>query len=495
MIRLATREEVLHKSTEFLPYVALSYRWGSLDQASTQSKTTSDNLPDRMTNIDLRTVTKVIQDAVTVCRTFGVRYLWVDALCIIQGDVQDWEKESATMGRVFGNAYFTIATASLHSCHDSFLFRSLQTMELPFLSSVNTQVTGSFRLIARGDWRTPLAASRRLGDVMGSWIDRGWTFQERALSPRLLIFGATMIHAEFEKRSSLFFRIAGQTLNHDSWRALVVDYSLSELTFEGDRLPAISGLAALYAQALGDQYLAGLWKNDLHVGLFWSPKPQHQSLDALVESLEAPRAYIAPSWSWARQAGFAEYGFLGFWLQFQRDTTSYCDIISARCVTSGLNPYGAIQSGSIVVSAQILHWSLPLNRTESENSEFGVYLDACGIAVVEFKLDWYLEEEVTRYDDLHLLLLGSRHDGIPERQYHLDGANRSKRGDDGLGRYGEDRLTQGAESVYGLVLYPARGTSTFYRVGLFNSQALQHSPDGGLKLNCRNWETRIITLI
>ncbi len=92
----------------------------------------------------------VIQDAVTVCRTFRVRYLWVDALCIIQGDVQDWEQESSIMGDVFQNAYFTIDVASSKSCHENFLSKSLTVIELPFLSSVNSAIKGSYRLVARG---------------------------------------------------------------------------------------------------------------------------------------------------------------------------------------------------------------------------------------------------------------------------------------------------------------------------------------------------------
>jgi hypothetical protein len=219
-------------------------------------------------SINLQTVSAVIQDAVIVCRTLRVRYLWVDALCIIQGDTHDWERESSIMGELFRNAYFTIGVASSNSCHDSFLSKLLPVIEFPFSSSVNPGVKGTYRVVARGEVRSPYYSSNDFEDIRGSWIDRGWVFQEKFLSRRLLIFGGNMLHPEFGEASTLMPRMVGTSLTYNSWRQLVHIYSGSQLTFEKDRLPAISGLARLYAEALGDQYLAGLWRKDLHISLF-----------------------------------------------------------------------------------------------------------------------------------------------------------------------------------------------------------------------------------
>jgi hypothetical protein len=116
--------------------------------------------------------------------------------------------------------------------------------------------------------RSPYYSSNDFEDIRGSWIDRGWVFQEKFLSRRLLIFGGNMLHPEFGEASTLMPRMVGTSLTYNSWRQLVHIYSGSQLMFEKDRLPAISGLARLYAEALGDQYLAGLWRKDLHISLF-----------------------------------------------------------------------------------------------------------------------------------------------------------------------------------------------------------------------------------
>lgn len=65
-------------------------------------RTLSENVVDRMTGITLNDLPAVVRDAVTVSRKCGIRYLWVDALCICQDDEQEWESEAAAMADVYG---------------------------------------------------------------------------------------------------------------------------------------------------------------------------------------------------------------------------------------------------------------------------------------------------------------------------------------------------------------------------------------------------------
>ena len=83
------------------------------------------------------------------------------------------------------------------------------------------------------------------------------------------------------------------------WESAVQDYSNRRLTFQTDRLPAISAVASIIADATGDRYLAGLWRNDLLAGLAW----------VLLEYSEAAthQEYIAPTWSWASLPVGARY--------------------------------------------------------------------------------------------------------------------------------------------------------------------------------------------
>lgn len=86
-------------------YARLSYCWGG-DQIV---KTTRKTLEQMIRGIEVSTLPQSLQDAVTVARQMGVRWLWVDCLCIIQGDSLDWAIESARMSDVYRNALFMIS--------------------------------------------------------------------------------------------------------------------------------------------------------------------------------------------------------------------------------------------------------------------------------------------------------------------------------------------------------------------------------------------------
>lgn len=93
-------------------YVALSYCWGTKRNAAC---TTQENLIGQMSAIPTESLPRTIKDAVEVTRNFGVQYLWVDALCIIQvaaSENKDWQSELPNMGRIYRHSLFTIAASS-----------------------------------------------------------------------------------------------------------------------------------------------------------------------------------------------------------------------------------------------------------------------------------------------------------------------------------------------------------------------------------------------
>jgi len=91
--------------SEGAKYVALSYCWGKLGNLTT----TMANIAGRKCGISWDLLPNSFRDAVTITRGLGMRYLWIDALCIIQDDKSDWEREAAKMGQVYENAFLTIA--------------------------------------------------------------------------------------------------------------------------------------------------------------------------------------------------------------------------------------------------------------------------------------------------------------------------------------------------------------------------------------------------
>jgi hypothetical protein len=95
-------------SARYPGYVTLSYCWGTKNDHGhlLREETEAQFLQA------LPPLPRTIQDAVDVCRRIGMRYLWVDAICIIQGrggSSSDWEKESARVGSYYANSMFTIA--------------------------------------------------------------------------------------------------------------------------------------------------------------------------------------------------------------------------------------------------------------------------------------------------------------------------------------------------------------------------------------------------
>ncbi|KAF8851398.1 HET-domain-containing protein [Acephala macrosclerotiorum] len=100
-------------------YAALSYCWGGdLEGVITTVKETIDK---HCENIAVRSLPRTLQDAITVCRGMRIRYLWIDALCIVQDDDKDWRREAAQMRHVYSNSLVTLAAHLASSCKDGFL--------------------------------------------------------------------------------------------------------------------------------------------------------------------------------------------------------------------------------------------------------------------------------------------------------------------------------------------------------------------------------------
>ncbi len=97
-------------------YVALSYVWGDVKQLYVPSGEAYSVLTNKGALLDLK-LSKTIVDAMQLIRQLGLRYLWVDALCIKQGDFSDKEEQITRMEFVYQSALFTIIAASGSTCN------------------------------------------------------------------------------------------------------------------------------------------------------------------------------------------------------------------------------------------------------------------------------------------------------------------------------------------------------------------------------------------
>jgi hypothetical protein len=140
---------LLHTSdTQLQPptrYAALSCCWGTKEQAARQLTTTSTSLRQRLDNIMFDDMTAVMQDVAKTARALSTRYIWIDALCIIQDDSEDWTRESERIGLVYTHAFVTICNFATASCLEGFLCRS-PPIKVAFRSYLQPDICGTFNL-------------------------------------------------------------------------------------------------------------------------------------------------------------------------------------------------------------------------------------------------------------------------------------------------------------------------------------------------------------
>jgi hypothetical protein len=144
---------------------------------------------------------------------------------------------------------------------------------------------------------------RTFSDGCPKVYTRGWILQEEILSPRVVSFKPTQTYS----RTLLFERYESgpivdpfkskKLLRPGRWSTLIGEYCKMSLTKESDKLPALSGLAHEYQKSWNDQYLAGLWRNQLWRELQWYVVPGERT------SPRRPAEYRAPTWSWASVEG------------------------------------------------------------------------------------------------------------------------------------------------------------------------------------------------
>ena len=80
-------------------YLALSHCWG--EAGKLPLRTTSENYQKHQSSIPFNNLPKTFQDTIKFAQGMGIRYVWIDSLCIIQGDSRDWHSEAAKMGEVY----------------------------------------------------------------------------------------------------------------------------------------------------------------------------------------------------------------------------------------------------------------------------------------------------------------------------------------------------------------------------------------------------------
>jgi hypothetical protein len=388
-------------------YVALSYCWGDTIHFTTNQA----NLVELSNGFHVRLLPPTIQDTVEFTKALGFKYLWVDALCIIQGNNdmarRDWEVESAKMSKVYGNAFVTIVASSARACDEGMFFQrkfattGYSSTLLPHMTGVTIGISNNLQYqkseepqyTLQGPVRSTTEAQQiiqeqnlsqnshygplqiripethpRTAFLYEPINSRAWALQERLLSPRLLIYTWKSIfwHCDGSLQQSgcengvpdfghgeYKFRLGKRTLGEKDWEAIVQQYCSRSLTDCHDKLPAISGIAQKY-QAMNpepDKYLAGLWESDLPRHLLWVQFTKFYEPFLPAPRNRRPTSYRAPSWSWASIDGLVSF----LHCKDVKNPFDYVlEVVSSHVdLEDDCNPFGRVKEGSLVLRGQL----------------------------------------------------------------------------------------------------------------------------------------------
>ncbi|KAH8742398.1 heterokaryon incompatibility protein-domain-containing protein, partial [Hyaloscypha finlandica] len=309
------------------------------------------------------------QHAIDISRNLRLRYLWVDALCIIQDSDDDWKVEAAKMGSIYARSYLTIAADSARDASEG-CFSIREELQVSFYESKGTVEGGreSVLYVPVDKVRNQPRQGERRQDPLSK---RGWTLQERILSPRILHYTSHQIYWECRSRPRIEDEPITLLCESPLWwfptpktRGLVRCLNLNgtrdkvlsvcrKLSVSTDMLPAISGLARLVNSTINSEYLAGMWRDGLEWALLWfrtaSENPPARSSSQRPE----PEKYVAPSWSWASIASPVDWRLN---IQYQYpDVLPRFAIEETAVKLAGDDPFGIVESCSLRIRGVVLN--------------------------------------------------------------------------------------------------------------------------------------------
>jgi hypothetical protein len=314
-------------------YATLSHCWGSQQFIKLTTKT----IDSFMKHLPVEILPNTFKDALRVTKRLGLDFIWIDSLCIIQDDDDDWQNEAALMSSVYHSSIINIAASSAHDgSQGCFLKPPL------FSGGLRARINEGSGQRVRDFRSKDVYHISTFGTHLGT---RAWALQEKLLPPRTIHFsnrGAfwecrTTIASEYlldEIPGLVGSKLVCQRGDFEwLWHPIVRIYSGANLTFGKDKLVALAGIARLGHIETGDQYLAGLWRSRIEEQLCW-----YRCTSA--PGVRPP--WRAPTWSWASIDGQVS------WQQTQPGVleTSYAHVLDAS-TRYEYDPFGQVTSGVI----------------------------------------------------------------------------------------------------------------------------------------------------
>lgn len=319
-------------------FVALSYLWGGTGE---EYWTTRANLKQRRAQggLDLSVLPGTILDTIQLVRQLGERYLWIDALCIVQDDPKDKTVQIGVMDLIYGSSAFTIFAAGGTSAHDP----------LPGIRPGTRDPKQQIAKIQGFHLAVPLILPRE-AVASSVWDTRGWTYQELLLSRRRIFL--TPHHVHFECTEDIWSEdVIAERINHpwashplklggaggftflrapphwmrptyiEHYMNMVGKYTQRKLTMESDIVNAVTALVNAMAKGFklaggnpGQAFRFGMPLMDLELALVWQPTANA----SCVRRVPGNRNMTPwPSWSWAAWRGAVQYNEVSLFVDAQ----------------------------------------------------------------------------------------------------------------------------------------------------------------------------------
>ncbi|KAL6709877.1 hypothetical protein ACN47E_000662 [Coniothyrium glycines] len=425
-------------------YMALSYCWGKALAYTTTSRNIQQHMKDG--GIKYVDLPQTLRDCIFLVRYLGFRYVWIDCVCIIQDDKADWEREAAQMAAVYTNAYLTIAATRAASCGEGFLQPRVAKEGLLVVEFADGE--GKYNLHSTYD--DLIISPGSMGAVIdediemrknGPLLDRVWCFQERMLATRTIHFTIDQMYWEcsthlvtedgvgnsYNSAIYVLTELASKlepaltaspahpqalTTAQRAWSTFVDKYTSRNISYLSDKLPALSGVLSALQRLTGDTCYAGIWQSWFLQGLLW--RLQVPALDLFVftpKQPARPRAWRAPSWSYAAVEGIALYNLLENDPSAAGPRPALCaELLLCSVTPKGQNPLGELESGFARIRAPLVEVVDVAVEQTLEGRECLVTMKGDTLAVGSVFFD------VEFYDRCHVLMI-TPHTGLAVVQH------------------------------------------------------------------------------
>jgi hypothetical protein len=420
-------------------WATLSHCWGPHPTFLTL---TSTNKSQFELGIPLDSLARTFKDAVKVCDSIGVNYLWIDSLCIIQqgsGSKEDWFHHMTEMRRVYQNATLNLAADRASSTEDGiFSDRVAASIQRPVIELHKGPMKGCWQMAAQTELldlfsRSPLSS-------------RAWVTQERIFSPRIVSFSEDQVYWSCDHGpcfkserfpegyptsvlppascKSLLYEYKHETISDKSdlrqdsvsqqFLREACGYSGRIFTYpDSDKFAAFFGIAEHYFRFFKEEYIAGFFRSHLPLYLTWEVR---RPIPPRINRTITGSSYRAPSWSWA---AIDHELYVPRTFRYTRVTTHEVELLEVTdtCVelVDPQNKFGPLVHASLKLHAILLECSRGSSTEDPDEMILKLQMEVT--ATVSFDS---IEDSQSDLDEVRLMPLALTPD-IRSRSYNSPG--------------------------------------------------------------------------